>query len=96
MPLASFAAILENSVLISLATFVARAFASACLASAILMSFVPSFINTPFSAFVAVATFAALPVNDKSFVAFVNSSAKSCICLAEFLKFAISVANCVL
>ncbi|WP_143211567.1 hypothetical protein [Campylobacter hyointestinalis] len=60
------------------------------------MSFLPSFINTPCSAFTAVATFAPAPVNDKPFAAFVNSSAKSCSCLAEFLKFAISVANCVL
>ncbi|WP_143211930.1 hypothetical protein [Campylobacter hyointestinalis] len=60
------------------------------------MSFLPSFINTPCSDLSAIFIFAAAPVDDKPFAAFVNSTAKSCICLAEFLKFAISAANCVL
>ncbi|PPB72362.1 hypothetical protein [Campylobacter hyointestinalis] len=65
------AAIAPKYLLISVATFVARAFALACLASAILMSFSPSFINTPFSASVAIFI-VALPPDSKPVVSFVN------------------------
>lgn len=79
----------------SLATFVARVFASSCLSNFILISFSPSFINTPvFESSLIFIVFE--PDDSKSFAIFVNSTAKFCSCLAELLKFAISVANRVL
>lgn len=79
----------------SLATFVAKVFASFCLSVFILMSLVPSFLNTP--PFELLLIFIVCePDDSKSFAIFVNSTAKFCSCLAELLKFAISVANCVL
>ncbi|WP_181022084.1 hypothetical protein [Campylobacter hyointestinalis] len=61
----------------------------------ILMSLLPSFINTPL--FESSLIFIVCePLDSKPFARFVNSTAKFCSSLAELLKFAISFANCVL
>lgn len=91
---APFAISLKLS-LILLATVTAKVFASSCFSDFILISFMPSFINTPL--FESSLIFIVCESDDsKSFAIFVNSTAKFCSCLAELLKFAISVANCVL